>query len=582
MSYIKFPTQIKPARITVSLTRVDERPTSPLTNIFQIVARGNPVWQWGYEFVDLTDFERDIVQSFLLKCKGSLNTFKAPDPGDYEIRGSLSDWIDVFSGYGSFSDPAGSGSIDVTSWFRHATQFHSHVTEEGIVRFEWRDRLATVNLRWQGIDSLGKVDSLEVGQPYVQRLKLFSDGKPFSTSLRIGSSDGIGYRQGSTTQVKSAGSVSFPFTPVNTSHHVAVVDWTVSDESRIGDAFEQTDYKFMRCALVANSENLFTRSNDFDHADWTVVNAIVASGYMDADPVTGIASGGWKLFGDTSVNTQHYLTQSIVKVNTHDIYTVAVYARRIEFDMNLRIHIIADGSLTGARIEARFNLGDGVSNNAILTQTGQSFIDKHWISITDVGSGIWRCSVSALVSSHNLIGIAVFPVTSNFARDYTNDGSAGIEIFGATINRHPNVGPYVPTVANTVVGDTKQTGSRLVVTGLDPEAIIKTGQRFEIINQFYNQSSGTFERSEFKRMTKEIRVHREGHAILEFEPSIRNAPTQDWYRANDDHIGGCMHNPVIFHKPEMKARLVAGTIQYTDKALKATDINFSIIEDLAE
>jgi len=144
------------------------------------------------------------------------------------------------------------------------------------------------------------------------------------------------------------------------------------------------------------------------------------------------------------------------------------------------------------------------------------------------------------------------------------------------------MGPYVPSTDTIVVGSGWQTGSNLYVDGFDPQDIIKSGQRFEVINQFHNNSSDLFERSEFKRLTTEIKAHREGYAILEFDPPIRNAPVTDRSYNTGENLGETMHNLVIFHKPELKARLVAGTIQYVDKPLMATDIIFNIMEDLSE
>ena len=88
MSLIKFPTQIKPSRVTIQLQRVDETFASPLTNIQQVVSRGNPAWKWTYEFTNLSESEREIVQAFLINCRGSLNTFKVRDPSQYSLRGN--------------------------------------------------------------------------------------------------------------------------------------------------------------------------------------------------------------------------------------------------------------------------------------------------------------------------------------------------------------------------------------------------------------------------------------------------------------------------------------------------------------
>jgi hypothetical protein len=74
-----------------------------------------------------------------------------------------------------------------------------------------------------------------------------------------------------------------------------------------------------------------------------------------------------------------------------------------------------------------------------------------------------------------------------------------------------------------------------------------------------------------------------GVATLNFDPPIRNAPQHGYAPISSPAFNGeTIHNPVIFHKPEMKGRLLAGSVQYIDKPLKAMDIVFDVIEDMTE
>ena len=102
MNFIKFPTNITPLRVTPQLIRTDELFKSPTTGAQQAASRGNAYWQWSIEYRDLSDDERDIVQAFLMNCKGSLNTFKINDFGNYEIAEQGSSWIDKFENKGDF------------------------------------------------------------------------------------------------------------------------------------------------------------------------------------------------------------------------------------------------------------------------------------------------------------------------------------------------------------------------------------------------------------------------------------------------------------------------------------------------
>jgi len=572
---IKFPSHINPARITVSLVRVDEVVPSPLTNVQQVLARGNPVWKWNYEYVDLSESERDIVQAFLMKCRGAVNTFKVTDPADYEIKGSISNWIDVFSGFGSFNVTAGSGTSKVNSWFDHAARFVSHITEEQMVRFEWRTDTSAGNLQWRGHGGgSGIVNSLEIGKAYLHRIKLFNlNNTAVSFSVGSDTSD-FYYLQSAPNDTSSDGIISVPFvTDVNTVR-ARVVNWNVLG-TNIGDHFEHADYRLARCALVSNSENLLTRSNEFDHADWSPFMINVDSGYGDASP-TGVTSGAWKLYVDASVNTIHTISQAFTKINTEDMYTHAIYARASELDI-IELSIV---SAAGEENFAKFYLDPSSGNAGPVTNDGTHI--RGFAKMWDVGSDWFRCQMSGIVSSNSQLTSFVRLADTAGNTQFTGNGSDGIEIFGGQLRKFPFMGQYVPTVASAIVGTDSQTGSQLYVDGLDSEDIIKSGQRFELLNQLSNVDSNHFERSEFKRITKELRVHREGYVELNFDPPIRNAPETNRSWQQSGHLGETIHNPVIFHQPEMKVRLINGTIIYTDKSLKATDLNFDIIEDMTE
>jgi len=577
MSLIKFPTQIKPARVTVQLSRVDETIASPITNIQQVVARGNPAWKWTYEFTDLTDSERDIVQAFLLKCKGSVNTFKISDPGDYEIKGSMSDWIDIFSGYGSFTVDAGSDSLSINSWFNKSDGIDSEIGEDGLLRMA-RAAYTTNNLRWKGHGAGSMINSFAAGKTYVQRTKYFpgrnTDGNHFYLSVASGGdADILGTGVAGLT-VKSADCITGP---VVIGNDVSSLYATIEDSTLTGglieDYWEHADYRLMRCAMVANSENLLLQSNTLN-SEWVLSTAgAVASGYADVSP-TGVNSGAWRLFGAAVTNSVYFLSQTITKPNTEDIYTLAVYARSVN-NKNVKVYMQAGGSAASAG--AVFWLMSGTVNT--IQQQG-GFIRAH-AEIWPVGSEWYRCQLTCLVNSHNELQPVIY-VQSGGSTSWTNNGSEGIDIAHASLRKFPFMGPYCETTTVALVGSNYQTGSKLIIDGLDAEDIVKTGQRFEVVNRFHNRNTSVFERSEFKRTTANAKASKEGHVILEFDPPIRNAPVTDRMWAIGNTSGETMHNPVIFHKPELKARLMAGTIQYVDKPLKAMDIVFDVVEDMTE
>jgi hypothetical protein len=563
---IKFPTQINPARLTVQLRRVDSIIASPLTNIQQVASRGNPAWVWTYEYVDLSASERDIVQAFLLKAKGPVNTFKVSDPGDYEIRGTISDWIDVFNDKGSFSDPAGSGSTNVNSQFTKGAGFNHHITDEKTVRFEWRSISSGHNLGYANA-------VLDAGKAYAQRIKNFNGEGGRQFGLAVGSGASGQFISSAPTPVASDDAVTAPFVTDASTYDASVVEWT-GNSPKIGDFFEQADYRLARCALVSNSEQLFTRSDNLGHGDWLWFNVLVDSGYWDASPI-GVTSGGWIMYNNTNVNTEHSIDQVITKPMTRDLYTLGFYCRQVTADMDVQLEFSDTG---GNNQTANFDLTTGLP----YSQGGSGFFERPHAKGWPVGSDTYRCQLTVSVTSLNNLKGKIHLVNSAGNIQYTGNGSAGVEIFGASLRKGPFLGEWLATVTDTITGAVAQTGSRLRLDGFDAGDIIKSGQRFEIVNRFNNVNSSYFERSEFKRITKEAIAGLDGGAFIEFDPPIRNAPATDRSNITGTHRGETMHNPVIFHKPELKARLVAGTIQYIDKSLMTTDIVFDVIEDMIE
>jgi hypothetical protein len=566
----------------VNLERTDEMFQSPATGIQQVASRGNAFWRWTYELKDISLSERETVQAFLAKCRGSLNTFKVSDPANYEIRGSVSDWVDLYSDQGQFVTDAGSADAKINSQFFGNPGIASHITDEQIVRATWENYVSVGYVNH--VDATGIRSQLESGKAYVTRIKFFQHPDRVATrfSHRVTSSTAT-YLMQASPRVNSTGMISAPFYVADSAegYSVAVVAWTnitgnPATAGRKGDYFGIADYRLARCALVANSENLLKQSNAFDISPWSTTRTTVDSGYGELGP-TGVNSYAWKLYGNTQTNTEHYLSQTHTKIMTEDIYTLSVYARA---DPNavtareLRLRLQTNGS---NKTDAIFWLQSGTITNG---GTAGNFY-RGTANIFDVGSGWYRCSITGLVNSLNNIAAIIYP-TSGTSPVYTNNGSDGVLIADAQLTKHPFAGHFMPTTDTAVVGTNWQTGSNLIVDGLDPGDRIKAGTRCEIVNQFANAGSGKYERREFKKITEEVGVGPEGWAILPIDPPIRNAPETMRMSGEQQNFGETMHNPVIFSNPELTARLLGGTVQYIEKPLQLTDVVFEVIEDLSE
>lgn len=556
---IPYPSHIKPSRVTVQLARSDEIFISPLTGAQQAASRGNAYWQWTIEYDDLSLSERDIVQSFLTKCKGPLNYFKIPDFGLYSISGGMSDWVDLFNNDGEFVNAAQASEFTLS-----ANMDFDIFQGEGLN--SRRQIVGTLTaVRKTFVNSLNLVQ----GATYIARSK-FHSNDPMSMALSVGSLD----QQLFSTNIFSIGQNSAPvFIDEATSRiDVSIKNQNVSN-AKVGDSYRLKDFQFSRCLLVSNSENLLTQSNSFEDAHWSLSRSNLLSSYDTGHD--GVSGAAWKYFKDAQVNTRGLLFNTYSKVQTEDIFTASIYAKADELS-ELEIRMYNNGEAD--RVDAVFWLNSGTFTS--LNALG-AFI-RPYARIDAVGDDWYRCSVTAVANSLNAIG-AIFTICSGGGNQFTSNGSDGILIQDAQLVNFPFPKQRVQTASDAVVGSNNlQTGNQLYVAGMDPDEIYFSGTRFELITRYYNQGDNVYERSEYKRMTSNVKANKEGWGVIEFEPPIRNAPVFERSNIFGDHLGETLHPAVIIDNPELKAHLVAGTIQYTEKPLQLTDITFDIIEDLSE
>jgi hypothetical protein len=564
MSLIKFPTQIKPSRVTVQLMRVDETVASPLTNIQQVVSRGNPAWKWTYEYTNLSESEREIVQAFLLNCRGSLNTFKVTDPGDYSIRGTMSDWTDVYSGRGEFFTVPGSSSNKVNSWFGKTALLHQHITDDGSVNFDWRGDSGAENLKYLGDSSVGYI-SLTPGALYAARVKQFSNEYDHSYHLQVSSETTLFLQ---TTEIRSPGIVTFPFYAGQSGTNMVIAKHDTPIAPVIGKQFTVADWRLARAAMVVNTENMVTYSNKFD--SWTTAGCDVESGFAN-DPLGG--ENWWRLFvnSDDGVSN-HYLTGNITVPGSEDIHTIDLYMKD---GIGLSTWALHMGDITNY-VRAWIDL----SVASIYNVTAGGNAGFPFAKVWSAGGSGYRVQLTGHLGSDTAQNFRLYLVNSDDSLSFAPTDSVYVHICNAGWRRGPVLGASLITTDTAVVGSSQNwSGSKIRLSGFDADTIIKAGTRFELINQYHDDASDVYERSEFKRVTREVQVGMEGHALIEFDPPIRNAPTPDfWYTAEHRTV-----QPIaIFQKPEMKARLLNGTIQYIDKPLRMTDIVFDVLEDLTE
>lgn len=563
MSFVKFPINVKPSRVTVNLQHQHEIFQSPVTGIQQVAARGGAYWRWTIEYKDISLEERDIVQSFLMSCRGSLNHFKVSDFSNYSINGIASSWVDLYNGAGDFLE-----QNDINSFTVNNAVFNHRILSGGGLLMT--RKIAGAVLTPYETNS---TNSVEGGNTYILRIKSTNDDV-LGSGLRL--TAGSYYQLIYSPKLSSAGQLSAPVN-VNTPSLLDRVSVRVdADSSFIGSQLQLYNLTFARAALVANSENLITQSNSFADANWAVGRGNLASSYDEGPSgATAYYGAAWKLFKTTQTNTRTILYQQVTKNQTQSIFTASIYAKADDLS-ELRLHLYNNGE--SDRVDAIFWLNSGTYSN--LTAVG-SFA-RPCAKIYHIANSWYRCSVSAMTNSLNSIGIMATPC-SGTGFQFTGNGSHGVLIYGAQVNEHPYATRYIPTDSDSLNGSNWQTGANLAIAGLPVNTFIAAaGTKFEIITRYHSDVASQYEQSEFKRLTRDFYSTNDGLGNIYFDPPIRNAPQTTRSAIADNFFCETMHNAVIFDRPEMKARLLGNTVQYIEKPLQMTDITFDIVEDLTE
>jgi hypothetical protein len=210
--------------------------------------------------------------------------------------------------------------------------------------------------------------------------------------------------------------------------------------------------------------NLLTYSSDYSNAAWTKANAALLSNISIAPDGSLVAD---KLYEDSSTN-QHavYNFSTTIAAGQH---TASVFAKAGERSW-MKLAITASVGVNGAF----FNLSTGAIG------TVESGITA---TITSVGNGWYRCSVTATTLSTASGGMVVYTAQSDNVFSYAGNGWNGIYIWGAQLEAGAFATSYIPTVASQVTRSA--------------DAASMTGTNLSWINNpdgtFYIESAGTLD-----------------------------------------------------------------------------------------
>jgi hypothetical protein len=176
--------------------------------------------------------------------------------------------------------------------------------------------------------------------------------------------------------------------------------------------------------------NLLVRSEEFQ-TTWFVSSASITTNTSVSPAGTLTAD---KLVENTA-NAQHVVSQTLT-LTANQVYTLSVFVKAAE-----RTRILlstAFGANWATSILTSFDLSSGT----VVSGTG---------TITNVGNGWYRCSITATFGPSNASGgLNIILINTGTTTVYTGDGYSGVYLWGAQLEAGGFATSYIPTAGSSV------------------------------------------------------------------------------------------------------------------------------------
>jgi hypothetical protein len=238
---------------------------------------------------------------------------------------------------------------------------------------------------------------------------------------------------GAQLEQRSAVTAYTPTTTQPITNYIPVLQTAASGVARFDH--NPTTFESLGLLIEEQRTNLLTYSEQFDNAAWSKTNTPITSN-------ANVAPDG-TLTADLSIPTtatNNKLIQQNFTYTAGTKYTASVYAKIGGYN-RIRLAIpgvVIDG---GAERFATFILSTG----SIV-----SGFDVEDATITPVGNGWYRCSITQTTTTGGASTLRLYVANDSSAVSFAGDGYSGIFIWGAQLESSSFSTSYIPTVASQV------------------------------------------------------------------------------------------------------------------------------------
>lgn len=313
-------------------------------------------------------------------------------------------------------------------------------------------------------------------------------------------------------------------------------------DSIAGDYFEVDWASASRCALADGGVNLFTRSEELGHADWTKNELTVTSNATTGANGQAVAD---RLVPSTN-NAHHYEYQGKTVSSAAGDFFLGGFFKANGYNF---VRLELDEATTTAY--QLFNLNTGAVGAT--SATGANFANLRAVMFS-VGNGWYYCGIVVRkTNAATLLNAFAFVTNADSAATFAGNGTSGVYAQRLTFAPGSVPARLVVTSATASSGGTQQ-GTQLYVKGLpfSTNGLLLVSDPFEVDKQM-------------KRLITPVDSDGAGCALVQFEPGLPRAISDN--------------TPIIVHQPLCKMIMVADPVEAARPG-GFSDIEFDFVQDL--